>query len=234
VKLPKHKVLRIPEFSEVIYNSEHWNLLRKLRNDALDVMKKLISCGFRPVIYGSVARGDVDPSSDIDVVITYTVEPYRIINCLELRGYIPKRKYIVIATPSSTPKGYIELDDLGLKTVSFPLSPLNPREYEFYKFGGLLTYNDLVKNIRVPGVTKQLVLIIPTDVGHKEAPVIGYEGFASKLLGISIETVNERIRILTRRDRHGRTGVYVKYELAPHESFEDGIRELIKQGKIRI
>jgi predicted nucleotidyltransferase len=226
MRTPKHKVVRVPEFRKVVYDAERWEKLRALRVRATEIMRALQHCGMRAVAYGSIARGDVTRDSDIDIVIPYVVEPYRIELCLERAGLNISMKYIVQATPSSTPKAYIELDPEGKETISFTLRSLSPREWEFYRFGGLLTLESLLKNVRVAGVSKNLILIIPSSEGHLEAPVVGYEGFTAKQLGVSIETVLERIRVLKKRDRYGRTGVYLKYILRPGESFEEAIKDL--------
>ncbi len=234
MKLPKHKVIKTPEFREVIYDNTHWELLESLRSEALRIMEILRRCGFRSITHGSVARGDVDRGSDVDVVIPYPVQPFLVVTCLESYGFNIYGKYIIKATPIATPKAYIELDPKGLRTVSFPLSNLSPREWEFYRFGGLVTYDDLVKNVRVPGVNKSLVLIVPTPRGHIESPVIGYEDYVARVTGVSIDTVMERVKVLTRRDEVGRTGVYLKYVLRPDESFEEAISKLIEAGKLRL
>ncbi len=231
VSVPKHKVVRTPEFREVRYSEDRWELLRKFRRDALELMEKLITCGFNPIVHGSIARGDVGPDSDIDVVIPYTVKPYEVELCLEMSNLKPTSKYIVQATPASTPKAYIELDPKGLKNISFPLEDLSPREYEFYLFGGLLNLKDLIRGVRVPGVNKQLVLIIPRDYGHDELPVVGYEGYVARVVRVSLETVKERVEVLSRRDEFGRTGVYLKYVLRPDETFDEALRTLIKSRK---
>ncbi len=233
-KVPKHKVERTPEFREVLYDEVRWRILKELRNDALRIMNALTSCGLKPIVHGSVARGDVDKGSDVDVVIPYVVQPYLVELCLERAGLTLMNRYVVQATPAMTPKAYVELDAHGLRTVSFPLRHLGTREWEFYRFGGLLDIEGLRAGKRVPGVNKSLVLIIPTPRGHREAPVIGYEGYVAKVLGISVETVLERVRVLTRRDKRGRTGVFLKYVLAPNESFEEAINRLIEAGKIKI
>jgi len=230
---PKHKVVRVPEFKEIIYDKSQWELLKDLRREARKIMLALSRCGFSPIVHGSVARGDVSKRSDIDVVIPYTVQPYLVLTCIENSDLHIYSKYIIQATPASTPKAYIELDPEGLKTVSFPLGHLSPREWEFYKFGGLLDTQGLKENKRVPGVNKSLLLIVPTEYGHKEAPVIGYEDFTAKVIGISIETVQERIRVLTKRDMYGRTGVFLKYVLVGDENFEEAFRKLVKSGKIK-
>ncbi len=230
---PRHKVVRVPEFKEVVYNSSRWRLLRDLRNKALKIMLALSKCGLSPVVHGSITRGDVSRRSDIDIVIPYTVQPYLVLTCIEGSELHVYSKYIIQATPASTPKAYIELDPEGLKTISFPLGHLSPREWEFYKFGGLLDITNLREGKRVPGVNKSLLLIVPTEYGHKEAPVIGYEDFTARIIGISIETVLERIKVLTKRDAHGRTGVFLKYVLVGDENFEEAYRRLVKSGKIK-
>ncbi|MEM4434783.1 MAG: hypothetical protein QXP10_01760, partial [Sulfolobales archaeon] len=58
-KGPKHKVVRVPEFKDVVYGNDRWALLRKLREVAAEVMKVLVQCGYSPIVHGSVARGDV-------------------------------------------------------------------------------------------------------------------------------------------------------------------------------
>jgi len=230
---PRHKVVRTPEFKEVVYDSGRWKLLKSLRSEALRIMEVLTRCGISPVVHGSVTRGDVSRRSDVDVVVPYVVQPYLVLTCIEGSGLNIYSKYIVQATPASTPKAYVELDPEGLKTVSFPLGHLSPREWEFYRFGGLLDVSELRKEKRVPGVNKSLRLIIPTKYGHKEAPVIGYEDFTARVIGISIETVLERVKVLTRRDAHGRTGVFLKYVLVGDENFEEAYRKLVKSGRIR-
>lgn len=231
MSIPKHKVCKTPEYREVYYADSRWDLLNNLRRNAVKLMEVLINCGFDPILHGSLARGDVEADSDIDIVIPYNIQPYEVELCIERNNITPFSKYIVQATPASSLKAYIELDPKGLKNISFPLTPLSPREYEFYKFGGLINYQDLIKNVRVPGVNKQLVLIIPTEFGHVEYPVIGYEGYAAKVVGVSIETVRERIEVLSRRDRLGRTGVYLKYFLRTDEGFDEALSALMKNRK---
>ncbi|RLG82597.1 MAG: DNA polymerase subunit beta [Thermoprotei archaeon] len=226
----REKIRRIPEYKEIIYSKEHWELLRKLRKEAIALLEILYKHGIKAIVHGSIARGDVWKGSDIDVFIPFYVPSYKIEYILELHGYTIKNKYIVVATPSSTPKAYIILDDLEKRTVSFPLAKLQPRELEFYAFGGQLDLEGLKKDLRVPGVDKRLVLIEPTKHGHKESPVIGREEEVARILGISIDTVKERVRVLSRRDEIGRTGVFVKYELDPSESFETALSNIAKKN----
>lgn len=228
---PRHKVSKVPEHKEIHYPENNWRLLNVLRNEALKLMKILIKCNFYPILHGSLARGDVNANSDIDIVIPYNIRPYEVETCLENNNLIPINRYIIQATPSSALKAYIELEHKGLKNISFPLTPLSSREHEFYRFGGLINYHELVKGLRVPGVNKQLILIVPKPYGHDEYPVIGYEGYVAKLIGVSLETVKERIEVLSRRDEYGRTGVYLKYVLMINESFDEALVKLIKGKK---
>jgi hypothetical protein len=84
--------------------------------------------------------------------------------------------------------------------------------------------------MRTPGVDKRLVLIEPTEKGHVESPIIGREAEVSKLLNINLRTVQERVQVLTRRGRVGRTGVFFHRTLAPGESFEEVLREIARKN----
>jgi predicted nucleotidyltransferase len=99
-------------------------------------------------------------------------------------------------------------------------------EREFYKFGGELDLNQLNAGTRVVGVDKRLMLIEPTAEGHVESSIIDREEQAAKTLGISVETILDRVHALLKRDKVGRTGVFVKKELASDETFEMGLKRL--------
>ncbi len=228
----REKIVKHPEYREIIYDDNHWKILENLRRDAEKILEILYSSGLKAYVHGSIARGDVWSGSDIDVIIPYTVPSYIVEYALERNSYRIYSKYIVVATPSSTPKAYIVLDESEKRVISFPLYKLKPREYEFYRFGGLLDYSGLKRNLRVPGVDKRLVFIEPTEKGHRESPVIGYESIVASKLGISIETVYERIRVLSRRDEIGRTGVFIKYELSLEESIEEALENIIKNNPL--
>jgi predicted nucleotidyltransferase len=70
------------------------------------------------------------------------------------------------------------------------------------------------------------MLIEPTEKGHVESSVIGREGHVAKILGISGETVLDRVHALLKRDEVGRTGVFIKKELAADETFEMALKKL--------
>ena len=226
MRLPRHKVARVPEFKEVIYEDERWRLLGELRGVATNVMGVLALCGYVALVHGSVARGDVDRGSDVDIVVPYIVPPALLESCLERRGLAIYRKVVVKATPKSAARVLYELSPAGDVTVSVPVERFSPRELEFYKFGGAVSYEELIGGLRVPGVTKSLVLVVPTERGHREAPVVGYEHYVARLLGISVTTVRERVELLSRRDEIGRTGLFFRRVLSPSESVEEVVEEI--------
>lgn len=135
---------------QVIYNAKRWNVLRTKREKAINVMEKLAD--LHPIVHGSVARGDVREDSDVDIAILRPVPPYMV----ELRLHF-SHGYIVQATPFSTPKAYLALDEREEVVISFPLAPLSRSEIEFYAFGGQLDLEGLKKGLRVPGIDKSFI-----------------------------------------------------------------------------
>ena len=228
--MPREKIIRIGDSVKVIYSREQWELLEELRNRVKEIMKPLIIRGLAPIVHGSVARGDVHSRSDIDIAILQPTPSYIVETALEFANIPIHHKLIVQATPSHTPKAYIFLDSEERESVSFPLAKLKPREYEFYRFGGMIDYEGLVRNVRVAGVNKKLMLIEPIPEGHIETPIIGRESEVATKLGISIETVNERIRVLKRRDEKGRTGVFIRKLLGPNDNIEEALEKLASEN----
>jgi len=210
--------MRRPEVREVIYDEDRWELLRSLRARAVRIMEALEVRGIRSIAHGSLARGDVRPTSDVDIFIPDPPASAIVELALELSGLRPVRRLLVQATPAYVPKAYIELDEQT--SISFPLAKMRPIEREFYAFGGEIGLEGLRAGERVPGVDKRLMLIEPTERGHVESSILGREGEVARLLGISLEAVMDRVRALLRRDEVGRTGVFLKRELGPDESFE--------------
>ena len=201
-----------------MYSPKRWRILKEKREKALKIMERLAQ--FEPHVYGSVARGDVRKDSDIDIVIPYKVPSFLIE--LSLEGIPIQRRRIVMATPWHLIKGHIEIDEET--TVTFPLIDPNDRELEFYRWGGMVDIWGLKTNLRVPGVNKKLILIVPTEKGHIEREVIGRESEVAKILGVSIDIVQERVKILTRRDSIGRTGIYLNEEVPDWMSFEEALK----------
>jgi predicted nucleotidyltransferase len=205
----------------IVYDEAQWKILAELRTKALSVMGDLKKIGVESFVYGSIARGDVSKTSDIDIIIPYPVSSYRIEVTLG-KGI---HRELVQATPSMVLKGHMYLNqDL---TITFPLFKFRSREIEFYQWGGRIGIQDLRDNLRVPGVDKRLVFIEPNEEGHVERGVIGYEHQIARELGVSIDIAKERIRVLTRRDNVGRTGVYLTRPLSDDEGFEEVAKTLV-------
>jgi uncharacterized protein len=212
------------EFKEVTYTNARWQILKELRSKAAEVMTALEAFHLTSVVHGSVARGDVKTGSDVDVFISEVQNSFLVESALE-KSQIPiNSRMIVQATPTYAMKAHIEISEKV--TVTFPLMEMRRVEREFYRFGGEINLPQLKANLRVPGVDKRLMLIEPTGKGHNEVNVIGREEATAKILGISAETVLDRVRALTRRDNIGRTGVFVKKEVATDETFELALKKL--------
>lgn len=208
------------EHRQIQYDQPHWDRLNDLRRNALEIVRSIESIAVHPYVYGSVARGDISKSSDIDIIIPRQVSSYR----LELvLGQAVKRE-LVQATPSMVLKGHIHLPENTV--VSFPLFKMRSREEEFYRWGGIIDSTGLENKVRIPGVDKRLILIEPNDTGHSEHGVIGHESETAKKLGVSNGIALERVRVLSRRDIVGRTGVYLTRVLDEDESFEEVARKL--------
>jgi hypothetical protein len=222
------KPTRRPEFREVVYKSERWILLERLRVRAMQIVKPLQKPHPETLVHGSIARGDVSRKSDIDIFIPAQVTSFSVETALEKAGISYNRRYVVQATPTYSMKAHIETDEST--SVSFPLMKLRKVEREFYKFGGEANAESLEKGLRVPGVDKRLMLIEPTEDGHRENTVIGREEHVAKMLDISVETVQDRVRTLLRRDEIGRTGVFIKEELSGDETFEMVLERLAEEN----
>jgi hypothetical protein len=222
------KPLRRPERKEVNYSKEHWRLLAELRGKAMEVMKCLQKHNIVSITHGSIARGDVSAKSDIDIFVPNPPSSFIIENALESCGFRVNRRFVVQATPSYAMKGYLQIDEQ--RCVSFPLMKLRSVERDFYKFGGEIDLTALENNLCIKGVDKRLMLIEPTPKGHIESAILGREQTVANLLGVSIETVLDRVHALLRRDKTGRTGVFIERELTANETFEMVLKQLADQN----
>jgi len=222
------KPLTRAERVEVIYDEKHWKLLRELRSKAAQIMGVLDRSHLPSIVHGSIARGDVSEKSDIDVFLPDPPSSFTIETVLERAHISVDRRVVVQATPFYAVKGYIEVDEQ--RCVSFPLVKLRHVEREFYGFSGEASLSTLKKDLRVPGVDKRLMLIEPTLRGHIESSIVGREETVSHLLGISLNTVLDRVHALLRRDEVGRTGVFIEKELSPNETFEMVLKKLADQN----
>jgi predicted nucleotidyltransferase len=218
------KPVKRAERVEVFYTKNHWNLLGQLRSKATVIMGALNRCHLHSIVHGSITRGDVSETSDIDIFLPDPPSSFLIETYLEQAGFRASNRTIVQATPVYALKGHIELDPQT--SLSFPLVKLRPVEKDFYKFGGEASLSNLKEEKRVMGVDKRLMLIEPTADGHVESAVVGQEEAVANLLGVSLNTVLDRVRALIRRDEVGRTGVFIEKELAPDETFEHALKKL--------
>jgi len=212
------------DYREVTYTKAHWALLREYREKAAQILVALESFHLQALVHGSLARGDVNTRSDIDIFISEPPSSFLVETALEKAEIQVNARLLVQATPTYTMKAHIEIDDKT--SVSFPLMHMRKVEREFYKFGGEITVAQLRTGVRVAGVDKRLMLIEPTEGGHVESSVISREGHVAKILGISAETVRDRVHALLKRDEVGRTGVFIKRELTPNETFEMALKKL--------
>ena len=222
------KPLTRAETLEIIYEDERWRLLSHLRARASQIMEALRGAHIPSAVHGSIARGDVSPKSDIDVFVPQVVSSFAIETALGKLALSLNGRVLVQATPTYSIRGYIEIDEQ--RHVSFPLSRLRRTEREFYRFGGEATLAMLGRKTRAPGVDKRLMLIEPTANGHVESSVTGREETVATLLGVSVDTVLNRVRTLLRRDKVGRTGRFIERELSPDETFESALKKLADEN----
>jgi len=227
--MKKEKILR--NHNETInYSKDDWILLKSKRSDALKLLEIFIKEGFNPYTHGSIARGDVHKSSDVDIIFFQQIPSFQIELILNKNGFKNYFREIIMATPHDSIKLYIYLSEL--ETITLPLSKLNKRVMEFYDFGGKINYDQLNSELRVVGIDKRLVLIKPNSKGHEEISVIGNEANVAKEVGISIDTVNERKKVLLRREKYGRTGVFLKRQLQINETTEEVLKQLADKKSI--
>jgi len=212
------------EYKEVIYSSAHWAVLGELREKAMRVMAALEAFRLRTLVHGSIARGDVSKNSDADVFVTGLPSSFLVETALERADVPVNARFLVQATPNYAMKAYIEVD--SKLSISFPLMRMRRVEREFYTFGGEVNLPQLKRSARSAGVDKRLMLIEPTVKGHVESSVVGCEVSVAKRLGVSAETVLDRVHALLKRDEVGRTGVFVKKELASDETFEMALKKV--------
>jgi predicted nucleotidyltransferase len=223
-KKPQRRAERV----EVVYDKKRWKLLKQYRSKTVHLIETLDNCHLRSIVHGSIARGDVSETSDIDVFLPDPPSSFSIETALERSGFQVYQRTIIQATPLYALKGYIGLDPQT--SLSFPLVKLRPIEKDFYRFGGEASLSALKDDKRVSGVDKRLMLIEPTAEGHVESSVVGREEDVANLLGVSLNTVLDRVRALLRRDEVGRTGVFIEKELAPDETFEQAMKKLADQN----
>lgn len=227
--MKKNKILR-DHFNTVVFSKNHLKLLQEKRERSRVLLDMFVKEGMNPFIYGSVARGDVHKDSDIDIVILQSIAPYQVEIILDRNGHNNYFREIIMATPTDTIKLYIYLNEL--ESITLPLSKFDRKSKEFYDFGGKINLDQLYNNIRVPGIDKRLVLIQPNSEGYEESSIIGNEHLAAKKLNVSIDLINERKRVLLKREKFGKTGVFLKRQIEMNESTEDVLKKIAKRNSI--
>ncbi|MEM2550237.1 MAG: nucleotidyltransferase domain-containing protein [Nitrososphaerota archaeon] len=217
-------------YRHVVYNEERWAILKDKREIAKKVMAPLYMNGYDPIVYGSIARGDVDEDSDIDVFIEQVVNPALIETIVEknLGGWINRK--VVQATPGYVVKGYIFIDELI--SISFPLIDMLPVEAEFYSIAGKLNYNDILSGKRTRGMNKSMIVIMPVEDGHMEFPARQDPDLAAKLIGVDPKTLRERLHVLEKRKEHGKTGRFIEVELGEGETFSQVLKTIINENPV--
>jgi hypothetical protein len=226
----REKVVHLKDKLQVVYTEKDWALLKGMRQEAIRLMNALSDDGIPSTVHGSVARGDVSPTSDIDIFIPIEVSSFKVEVALRRADIDCISRRVELATPQHSIKAHIEVDTD--RTITFPLVKLKRREWEFYRFGGVIDLNEIENDKRVAGVDKRLILIEPTPEGHYESSIIGRESSVAKMLNISVDLVEERVRVLTRRDAVGRTGVYLRRKLSPEESFEEVLKKISERDPV--
>lgn len=218
------KPVKNADTREIIYTNMKWKQLATLREKANPIMTALAKYHLKAIVHGSIARGDVTGSSDIDIFIPEVQNSFLVETALQQAKISVNTRFVVQATPNYAMKAHIEIDESTI--VSFPLMQMRRVEREFYRFGGEISLSQLKANLRVPGVDKRLMLIEPTKKGHIESTIVNREEFVAKIIGASSETVLDRVHTLMKRDTVGRTGVFIKRELSPDETFELSLKKV--------
>ncbi|TFG18921.1 MAG: nucleotidyltransferase [Promethearchaeota archaeon] len=228
--MPRTKIRYDPIDVSVTYDKNQWDLFRSKRELVKKFSNPLNAAGIQFLVYGSVARGDVNPLSDIDIIILRRLSSFQIESILDHAKIQILGKEIVQATPGDAIKGHIYLPNET--TLTFFLSDANEVSHQFYHFGGAITNDMLEKSIRTPGVTKRLTLIIPNEQGHKEINLVGNETYAQQLLGVHPKIIDVRKRVLMKRDKTGRTGVFLKESLSIEQNFEEVLKKIADTNPI--
>ncbi len=225
--MPKEKIIQNIEREFHSYSSEEIQIFQRLRQKAETVLDKIGQSNIHGIVHGSVARGDISKTSDVDIHVPYLLPSFRL-DIIE--DYNKRTRHIIMGTPNSTIKGLIDVEPQI--SITFPLTQPKEREEEFYRFSGKVDLNELRINKRVPGVTKQLILVEPIKKGYWVSSVMANRERSLRVLKVSQRILDERIRVLNRRNNIGRTGLYLDYILSPEENFEQGLSRLESQNPV--
>jgi len=225
--MPREKIERNIELEFHNYTDEEENIFLDLRERAKSILYLLEKNGIKAFVHGSLARGDIHQTSDIDIYIPIQIPSFRIDLMDE---FVNADRHIIMGTPNSMIKGVLVKHERV--SISFPLSSPKERESEFFKFSGLLHLDDLSHEKRVAGVNKKLFLIEPEEGGYWVSSVLENKRRAIEVLGLSQQIIDERIRVLERRDAIGRTGIFIDYLLLPDENFEQALKKITDKNAL--
>ncbi|UCG01010.1 MAG: nucleotidyltransferase domain-containing protein [Candidatus Heimdallarchaeota archaeon] len=225
--MPREKIVKHVGREFHSYTEDEWILLERLRRTAIKILEILEQKGISGFIHGSVARGDVCETSDIDIHIPVQIPSYKL-DLIDDLQFTDHR--IMMGTPNSTIRGVLSLQDEI--NISFPLCHPTEREEEFYRFSGYLYLKDLHLNQRIAGVTKKLLLIEPEKEGYWFSSISTNKNKVIQILSLSQRMIDERIRVLSRRDKVGRTGLFLNYGLSPNENFEQALKSIADRNVI--
>lgn len=126
--LPSNRevALKLLEYALLIEGDEYWKRLRRLRGEALKLMTTLSE--FKPRLVGSVWRGVIKPSSDIDIELDYR-DPEPVKRRLLEKGYKILGEEAIEAPE---PLRYGSLWRIRVKTPAGHEAELILKEHEWY------------------------------------------------------------------------------------------------------
>ena len=113
------KPSRLVDTLSVIYDAAHWRLLKSIRERTISVFGSLATWGNSVLVHGSVARGDVDEKSDIDILIPTSVSTQLVEAQLASSGNIPYSREITQATPNTRRRRTYSWTPNGLRPSPF-------------------------------------------------------------------------------------------------------------------
>ena len=126
--LPSNRevAIKLLEYAVLVEGDEYWRRLRRFREEALHLMMTLSS--FRPRLVGSVWRGIIKPSSDIDIELDFT-DPEPVKRKLLEEGY-----RIIEEGPIEVPEPlrYGSLWRIEVETPAGSRAEIILKEHEWY------------------------------------------------------------------------------------------------------
>ncbi len=215
--MPREPIVRHRDGKLVRYPPERFELLAAKRALSVPFLRALPGDSR---LYGSLARGDVRPGSDVDIAVPFGTNSFAVEMALSRAGKSATQRLLVQATPNAVIKA---LWDFGQVTVSLPLTRPSPVEEGFAGFAGAVSLPQVEASVRVPGIDKRLMLIGPAPEGHLEQSVDDRTDECARLLGIDPQVILARVRVLRRRSRTGRTGVFLTRVIGDDDTPESAL-----------